>query len=63
MARKHFWDFKNRRQQHKEMVDLEQCLKFGFRQIPNVTRHSKERWRKVEGFHNREWALKQRDNK
>lgn len=63
MSRKHPWDFKNRRQQHKYMVDLEQCLKFGFRHIPNVTKHSKERWREVENYHNKEWALKQQDNK
>lgn len=63
MSRKHPWDFKNRREQHKYLVDLEQCCKFSFRHIPNITKHSKKRWREVENYHNREWALKQQDNK
>lgn len=58
MARNYLWDFKNRREQHKYLVELEECLKFGFRHTPNITKHSKERWRKVYNVHNKGWSLK-----
>lgn len=63
MSRQRFWEFKNRRQQHKFIVAQEQYFKFNLRHMRNVTRHSKKRWRKAEDFYNREWVLKQRANK
>lgn len=63
MSRKHFWEFKNRRQQHRFLVAREQCFKFNLRHMSNPTKHSKDRWRKVENYYNREWVLEQQDNK
>lgn len=31
MSRKYFWEFKNRRQQHRYLVSEEECLKFNIR--------------------------------
>ena len=58
MARNYLWEFKNRREQHKYLVEFEECLKFGFRHTPNITKHSKERWRKAYNVHNKGWSLK-----
>ena len=63
MIRKHGLEFKNRRQQHKLLVDAEWCIKQTERHGVHVTKHSKKRWRKVENFHNKERALEQRANK
>ncbi len=62
MSRKHLWDFKNRRQQHKYMVDLEQCLKYNWRHGRHDTVHTKRRWRKVDYLRGREWIKKARAN-
>lgn len=62
MSRKHPWDFKNRREQHKYMVDLEQCLKYNWRHMRHDTVHNKRRWREAEYLHGKDWVIKARAN-
>lgn len=62
MSRKHFWEFKNRRQQHRCLVSEEECVKFNIRHQSKAIKRTK-RWRQVEGYFHREWKVKQRDNK
>lgn len=62
MSRKHFWEFKNRRQQHRYLVYGEECLKFNVRHQSKAIKRTK-RWRQVDRYFCRERALSQRDNK
>lgn len=62
MSRKHPWDFKNRREQHKYMVNLEQYCKHNFRHMRHDAVHSKRRWRKAEYIRGRDWIVKARLN-
>lgn len=62
MSRKHPWDFKNRREQHKHLVNFEQCYKYALRHMHHGTAHTKERWRKAEYIRGRDWIIKARLN-
>lgn len=62
MSRKHFWEFKNRRQQHRYLVYEEECLKFNVRHQSKAIKRVK-RWRQLDGYLCREQKAKQRDNK
>lgn len=62
MSRKHPWDFKNRREQHKVLVDFEKSCKHILRHMHNSTVHTKERWRKAEYIRGRDWIIKARLN-
>ena len=62
MSRKHFWAFKNRRQQHRYLVYEEECLKFNVRHQSKVIKRVK-RWRQLDGYFRRERKVKQRNNK
>ena len=61
-SRKHFWEFKNRRQQHRYLVYEEECLKFNVRHQSKAIKRTK-RWRQVDGYFRRERKVKQRNNK
>ena len=54
MSRKHPWDFKNRREQHKYLVDFKKDNKYILRHMHHDTVHTKERWRKADYLHDRE---------
>lgn len=62
MSRKHPWNFKNRREQHKYMVETEKADKRGRHDCYNETTHTKERWRKAEYIRERDWLIKARLN-
>ena len=62
MSRKHFWEFKNRRQQHRYLVYKEECLKFNVRHQPKAIKCAK-RWRRIDNYYHREWKVKQQGNK
>lgn len=60
MSRKHPWDFKNRRQQHKALVEVEKSDKQYWRNAYHETKHSKERWRKATFMRTGAWVKKAR---
>ena len=62
MSRKHSWDFKNRHQQHKALVEVEKCYKQYWRNAYHETKHTKKGWRKVDYLRGREWIKKARAN-
>lgn len=63
MSRKHLWEFKNRRQQHKFLVDAGWCVKQTERHRVHATKHSKKRVHNIAWYYARERALEQQDNK
>lgn len=65
MSRKHPWDFKNRREQHKALVEVERCHKQyckAYYKAYHETKHTKEGWRKVDYLRCRDWFIKARVN-
>ena len=62
MSRKHPWDFKNRRQQHKALAEVEKWHKQCWRNAYHETKHTKEGWRTVDYLRGGEWIKKARAN-
>ena len=60
MSRKHFWEFKNRRQQHRYLVYEEECLKFNVRHQSQAIKRTK-RWQQVDGYFRRARKDKQQE--
>lgn len=61
MSRKHPWDFKNRREQHKYLVEVEKFNKQYWRKAYRETKHTKERWRKATFMRTSAWIKKARE--